>query len=290
MQPRNTLPVISIKDICNPLKAEVFSIFRHEQQGKASLPQAHKHNFYMLLVITKGSGAHTIDFTEHSAKPLQVHFLAPGQAHSWELHAKTTGFQLMFGPDFLNGAPQQWPFFSFGATPVLQLSEPHFADVLQELEQINKEYQRADWLSVRIISNRLRVLLSLLERFYEEAHPSNNQQPLRRLVKQFLALLELHYKENATVEYYAEQLHITPQYLNIVCKKETGATAGHCIRQRILLEAKRLLTLTGQDVKEIAYELGFSDTSYFSRFFRRYTGQTPVAFRHEIQKTPSSAQ
>ena len=290
MHPKNALPVISIKDICIPLKAEVFSIFRHEQQGKASLPQAHKHNFYMLLVISKGSGAHTLDFTEYSAKAGQVHFLAPGQAHSWQLHPATKGFQLMFGPDFLEGTPPQWPFFSFNASPVLDLAAPEFAEVLRELEQINKEYARADWLSVRIISHRLRVLLSLLERFYEEAHPSNNQQPVRRLVKQFLALLEAHYKENATVEYYAGLLHITPQYLNIVCKKETGVTAGHCIRQRLLLEARRLLTLTGQDVKEIAYALGFSDTSYFSRFFRRSTGQTPLAFRLQFQKTPPSAQ
>ncbi len=288
MQPKNNLPVISIKDICTPLKAEVFSIFRHEQQGKASLPQAHKHNFYMLLVISKGGGDHTIDFTSHKAAKNQVHFLAPGQAHSWELHPDTRGFQLMFGPEFLEGTPQQWPFFSFNNHPVLQLSDGDFSDILYELEQITKEYDRADWLSVRIISHRLRVLLSLLERYYDDAHPAGGQQPLRRLVKQFLSLLEQHYKENATVEFYAELLHITPQYLNIVCKKETGITAGQCIRQRLLLEAKRLLTLTGQDVKEIAYALGFSDTSYFSRFFRRYTGQTPLAFRHEILKAPSS--
>lgn len=290
MNNKNNLPVISIKDICTPLKAEVFSLFRHEQQGKASLPQAHKHDFFMLLVVNKGSGTHTIDFTTYPVSDQSIFFLSAGQAHNWELDPDTTGYQLMFGPEFLSDTPQQWPFFSFSAEPKLQLSPAHFKEVMQEMEKIEEEYNKADWLAVRIIIHRLWVLLSMLERFYETAHPTSNLLPVRRMVKTFLALLEDHYKENATVEFYAEKLHVTPQYLNIVCKKETGITAGNCIRQRLLLEAKRLLTLTGQDVKEIAYALGFSDTSYFSRFFRRYTKQTPIAFRQEIQKVPGSAQ
>ena len=257
--------------------------------GKPSLPQAHKHDFYMLLIVEKGSGVHTIDFTEHTVKSKQIHFVGPGQAHNWDLHPKTTGYQLMFGPYFLQESPQQWPFFSFASEPVLQLTTAQFQDVWDDLLKIEKEYALADWMSVRIITHRLQALLGMVERYYEAAWPTGNQHPVRRLVKTFLALLEKDYKEFATVEYYAEQLHVTPQYLNIVSKKETGFTAGHCIRRRLLLEAKRMLTLTDQDVKEIAYELGFSDTSYFSRFFRRYTKQTPVEFRQEFQKMPSSS-
>ncbi|MGN6510662.1 MAG: helix-turn-helix domain-containing protein [Chitinophaga sp.] len=290
MRSKNNLPVFGISDICVPLKAEVFSLFRHEQQGKASLPQAHKHNFDMLLIVAKGGGTHTIDFTSYDVGPRSIFFLAPGQAHSWELHPRTTGFQLLFGPEFLSDGPQQWPFFSFSSSPYLQLPPAEFDEIIRETENIEKEYALADRLSVRIIGNRLKTLLALLERHYDAQHPSGSQPPVRRMVKQFLELLEKHYKDEATVEFYAGKLHVTPQYLNIVCKKETGITAGTCIRQRLLLEAKRLLTLTGQDVKEISFELGFSDTSYFSRFFRRYTGQTPVAFRQHIQKVPGSAQ
>lgn len=284
------LPVIRIQDICTPLKAEVFSIFRHEDQGRASLPQPHKHDFYMLLVVASGSGTHTIDFTPYPVAAGSVFFLAPGQPHDWELSADTKGFQLMFGRDFLSGDTLQWPYFSFSANPHLQLAPNKFAAVAQELDSILAEYALADFLSVRIITYRLLALLTMLERQYEASHPSGNQPPVQRLVKQFLALLEKHYRENATVEYYAAQLHVTPQYLNIVCRKETGITAGNLIRRRLLLEARRLLSLTTQDVKEIAYALGFSDTSYFSRFFRRYTGQTPLAFRQQVQKVPESPQ
>ncbi len=194
----------------------------------------------------------------------------------------------MFGRDFLTGDTLQWPFFSFSANPHLQLPPAKFPAVLQELESILEEYAVADFLTVRIITYRLLALLTMLERQYEEAHPSGNQPPVQRLVKQFLGLLETHYRENATVEYYAAQLHVTPQYLNIVCRKETGITAGNLIRRRLLLEARRLLSLTMQDVKEIAYELGFSDTSYFSRFFRRYTGQTPSPSANRFRKYPNN--
>ncbi len=290
MASNHHLPVIRIQDICTPLKAEVFSIFRHEEQGRASLPQPHKHDFFMLLVVARGSGNHTIDFTPYPVKSGSVFFLAPGQPHDWELSPGTKGFQLMFGSDFLTGDTLQWPFFSFSAHPFLQLTPAKMVPVLQELESILEEYTLADFMSVRIITFRLLALLSILERHYDEAHPTGNQPPVQRLVKQFLLLLERNYRENATVEFYAAQLHVTPQYLNIVCRKETGITAGNLIRRRLLLEARRLLSLTTQDVKEIAYALGFSDTSYFSRFFRRYTGQAPLAFRQQIQKVPGSAQ
>ncbi|RAJ00493.1 AraC-like DNA-binding protein [Chitinophaga skermanii] len=288
MHRHSSLPTISISDICRPLKDGQFSIFQQEVEGKPQLLQPHKHNFYLLLVVEKGSGVHTIDFEQYKVKHKQVYFLAPGQAHTWDLHPKTTGYQVLYTPGFSSFSPQQWPFFSFSAQPYLQLKGEAFDDILIELQHIQQEYNRADGFSTRIIMHRLWVLLSMLEREYEAQHPSQNLPPVRLVVNKFLQLLELHYKEHNQLTYYATSLFITPQYLNTICKKETGITAGDHIRQRLLLEAKRMLTLTQQDVKEIAFALGFSDTSYFSRFFKRYTGFTPVVFREEFQKVPSS--
>ncbi len=92
MAPHQHLPVIRIQDICTPLKAEVFSIFRHEEQGRASLPQPHKHDFYMLLVVAAGSGTHTIDFTPYPVKPGSVFFLAPGQRMTGNYRRIQKGF------------------------------------------------------------------------------------------------------------------------------------------------------------------------------------------------------
>ena len=72
---------------------------------------------------------------------------------------------------------------------------------------------------------------------------------------------------------------MTPARLNAACKRAVGVTAGRVIRQRLLLEAKRSLIYTSMTANEIAYDLGFADPAYFSRFFRQHTGRTPSAFR-----------
>ncbi|WP_018627382.1 helix-turn-helix domain-containing protein [Niabella aurantiaca] len=79
--------------------------------------------------------------------------------------------------------------------------------------------------------------------------------------------------------YYARQLNITPNYLNILCKRSLFASANELIRKRLILEAKRLLGISGKSIKEIAYELGFCDTANFSNFFKSHTGVAPKAFR-----------
>lgn len=79
-------------------------------------------------------------------------------------------------------------------------------------------------------------------------------------------------------------LYITPNYLNGICKDMLGKSAGQVIRDRILLEAKRLLVNAEMNVEEIAAKLHFSDNSYFTKFFKKYTGLTPDAFRRQSLK------
>ncbi|QEC44753.1 AraC family transcriptional regulator [Pseudobacter ginsenosidimutans] len=282
------LPVFSIEDITPPFKKQAFSFLVHNEKQWPGLAYPHKHDFFMLLFFTKARGTHSIDFKEYATHKYQVHFLAPGQAHHWKFQSGTSGIQLMFGPDFLPDT-RQWPFFSWSGNPVLDLSTAKFNELLAELSLMEKEYRNADHFSIEILAHRLLVLLNMLQRFYESAHPDLNPTPVKKIMMQFTDLVETHYREEPTVEYYAAVLHVTPQHLNNTCKRESGITAGAFIRQRILLEARRLLSFSGMDVKEIAYHLGFSDTSYFSRFVRRYTGLTPLAFRQQVQKVPGSS-
>jgi AraC-like DNA-binding protein len=97
-----------------------------------------------------------------------------------------------------------------------------------------------------------------------------------------MALINRHYRSMRLPREYAEQLYITPNHLNALCQDLLGKTAGDVIRERVLLEAKRLLTNEQKSVSEIAGELNFPDNSYFSRFFRKYTGQSPEEFRKSL--------
>ena len=79
--------------------------------------------------------------------------------------------------------------------------------------------------------------------------------------------------------FYADQLNITPNYLNILSQRYLKIPAGDVIKERTILEAKRLLISTDLSVKEIAYQLGFSDNGYFAKVFKKYIGITPTDFK-----------
>ena len=82
-------------------------------------------------------------------------------------------------------------------------------------------------------------------------------------------------------------LHVTPNYLNARCNELLGKPAGAVIRERILLEAKRQLVNRDAGIAGIGYDLGFTDNSYFTKFFRKYTGLTPEAFRRDLNRASS---
>ncbi len=95
----------------------------------------------------------------------------------------------------------------------------------------------------------------------------------------FRKLLNQHFFEKRLPKEYAAMLYVTTYYLNSICKDLLGKSAGEVIRDRILLEAKRLLVNGDISISEIAYRLNFKDTSYFTKFFKNYTGKTPKEFR-----------
>jgi AraC-like DNA-binding protein len=108
-----------------------------------------------------------------------------------------------------------------------------------------------------------------------DKHSSHNSS----LFLQFKNLIEEKYTTLKNVSDYAELLHIKPVLLNDISKQQSGITAGEHIRNRVILEAQRYLYNTDLSAKEIAYKLGFEDPHYFSRFFKKYTNQTPSEFK-----------
>jgi AraC-like DNA-binding protein len=100
----------------------------------------------------------------------------------------------------------------------------------------------------------------------------------------FRQLIETNYREKKLTKEYAAMLYVTPNHLNALSKDVTGLSAGELIRDRILLEAKRLLINAQINISQIAAELGFIDNSYFTKFFKKYVGFTPEIFRKQIIK------
>jgi AraC-like DNA-binding protein len=96
--------------------------------------------------------------------------------------------------------------------------------------------------------------------------------------------LEEHFEENKTVNFYARKLNVTQHHLNLIVKAVTGKTAGEIIRARSILEAKRLLTFTDSTVAEIAFQLRYTDSSYFAKAFKAETHQSPIEFKNQMSE------
>ena len=127
----------------------------------------------------------------------------------------------------------------------------------------------------------LEIILMVSIRTQEE-NPEFSPVALPQLVLHFEELIEKYYHEFHLPRFYADYLAVSPNYLNSVCRNATEKTAGEMIRSRIILEAKRLLVNSGMDISQIAYELGFEDLSYFTKFFKAAAGMTPKQFRKSL--------
>jgi AraC-like DNA-binding protein len=122
------------------------------------------------------------------------------------------------------------------------------------------------------------ILTTCAARYHENEYLSQKGKG-QIMVKQFFHLLEENYAQNLQINRYAEMIGVTPSHLTQTVKMLTGKTSSQMIKGKQLLEIKRLLAHTNLSVSEIASQLNFEDQSYFTKFFKRETGLTPLQFR-----------
>jgi AraC-like DNA-binding protein len=215
--------------------------------------------------------------------------MIPGQVHSWHFEGKTDGYVINFSETFFKSFllnPNYLERFSFfsgvSEEGVCQLPIEVQANVIKLFENIKtfSENSRSG------DSDMIRLLLLQLFILIENSctRTANKPAPQQKLtiLRAFRRLIDNHYRSIRLPNEYAGLLYITPNYLNALCQDLLGKSAGELIRDRVLLEAKRLLTNAKMTVTEIAYELNFSDNSYFNRFFKKNSGMTPDEFRKEL--------
>lgn len=270
-------------------QVEVFDANRH---FKVSYP--HRHDFYEMLFITNGTGFHIIDSNKYKINPPGIFFLSPGQAHKLELSRDIEGFIFLFASEFYllhHSNPNrllEFPFF-FSVeqkNPPLDLRDAGQVEFIKSLFiQGCNEMQQDSGNRDEIIHRILDLLLLLCDKLYPEKNTSINKTKGHLLVKQFLYLIENNYQNNLRVNDYAELLAITPNHLTQMVRHVTGKTSIELLQDKIVLEIKRLLLYTQLNVTEVAELLHFADQSYFTKFFKKYTGVTPIQYRKNSMKS-----
>lgn len=121
----------------------------------------------------------------------------------------------------------------------------------------------------------------------EQPHRHNTAPRNLETVRHFFSLIEKQYTTKKMASDYADELAVTPNYLNELAKNITGHPASYHVQQRIVLESKRMLAFSNLSMKEIAYELGFDDSAHFSKYFKNVSGQNFTDYKASIQKETS---
>ncbi|MDH0659361.1 MULTISPECIES: helix-turn-helix transcriptional regulator [unclassified Empedobacter] len=278
---QDSIPIISIKSFRKGQLAGRDELLFNELHGERHIDKPHKHDFFVIILFDKASGTHNIDSKDYPIDNKEIHILFPGQMHKWQINDGTIGYQLMTERSFFE---QFAPYFRFSFTnyqnhPVIKLSDEAFSKLMYEFNAIKEELKSENSL-VHLINARAAVIAAIVSKEAEQIFTEFKVYQSNPRLAKFNMLIDEFYKEEKSVVFYAEKLHISANYLNILCKKHLKVSATQLIQQRIIIEAKRLLKSGDLSIKEIAFELGFTDHAYFSNFFKAQTDLTPSEFRN----------
>jgi AraC-like DNA-binding protein len=255
----------------------------------------HLHDFYSIFWIESGEAIHATEFVEYSLKADTILFVPPGLKHRMYIDKSVGGTYMLFNEDFVqynrkNYVPlKEYRLFNNPDYKSLVTVLPEKREKLSNITGlIFDEIRNSDDYSQDIVLNLLHLFLLESRRIFDQQYQTPKEYepdstPDTTIIK-FKQLIEENYMTEKSVTPYAEMLNINPSCLNELSKRTTGITAGELIRNRVIDETKKLLYSSSRSGKEIAFELGFDDPAYFSRFFRKYTGQTLKEFREHSRK------
>ncbi|MCM1301458.1 MAG: AraC family transcriptional regulator [Bacteroides cellulosilyticus] len=251
----------------------------------------HRESFYCIILITEGCEEVAVNSNKRMVRSGDVICSRPGEVWSWQPDPTLEGLVLIFEGDFLLSFfndPHFLDRFAYLQTnrksPFLQPDAElrlRLETLLRAMKTEIDDRTEKDPHMLRAMLYETLVLLNRAERVTDNGQPMNNVS-VSRYVDGFIHAVEAEYMMRHEVEYYADKLCITPNYLNKIVKQSLGTTAKSYIHQKLFAEAKRLLSYTILSVNEIAEWLHFDSASHFVRFFRKHADMTPLRYRQSI--------
>lgn len=271
------------------LSAERFTIRRVEDiVGETGLVHdLHRHDFYFILALQKGAGHHEIDFLSYQVQDNCVFFIRPGQVHQLVLNAGCTGWLLEFNSEFYHPKDKlsSQRLRKAGNKNFCGLETSRFNRLQIILSAMMAEYTGREEGYQEVIKCSLDIFFIELVR--QSPHPKGEPTAAttytQERFEEFSALLERNIATHKQVSQYTDLMNLSAYQLNEITKSSIGKTASELINEHIILEAKRYLLATANQVKDIADQLGYEDNSYFIRFFKKHTGHSPEAFRQHFK-------
>lgn len=243
---------------------------------------------YEIIWVQEGSGTHTINQINYQLSANRVYCTVPGQRHQLQVDPGSKGFIISFTESFLNCHYNEYSdlneehfFHHLLQHPELIIGEDVAEDMQDVLLLLLKETSKKIALSNELAIKYLKIFLIYLQRQLHSDSATTSSPKNNALIKHFQWLLENNFREKKAVAQYAKDLFVTPNHLNRVLREFTGFSARQLIKQRIILEAKKKAKERGSSMKEIAYDLGFTDIAHFSKYFKNTSGVNFSSFKKE---------
>jgi AraC-like DNA-binding protein len=248
------------------------------------LESPHRQDFYSIFIVEQADGEIAIDSYRIRLDQPKIIIVKPRCISSINMNRAAKGRFICFTEDFFslrynNNILYQFTFLNRDTMPYIRLSHTQRERWNMLLSLLGTEYEMQGRESNKVLRSYLNIILFEMERLFGPQSTATNRDQKSEKVIQFEALVDKHFVTRKLPSEYAAMIHVTPNYLNRLCKNESGQTSGDIIRKRVTVEAKRMLHYTGLSVNEIADKLGFESSSYFNTFFKKQTGTTPERFR-----------
>ncbi|MEO8237719.1 MAG: helix-turn-helix domain-containing protein [Flavobacterium sp.] len=281
----------NVSTLINPQNGNLaFKIFHFE--NNSHFDHIQRNNYYSLIWITKGSGKIKADFAEHQFEEDSLLAFSPYQPFMICTTEDIQGIAIHFHPDFYCIHMHQKEVSCNGVL-FNNIYQPPFARITDQakvtfqmvIDQMETEIQNAELAQYELLISYLKIFLITASRLkteqLEELHSKpDSKEPF--ILQNLKDAIEDNFKTKHSAGNYAEMLNISPKALAKISKAYFSKTLTDLIAERIIIEAKRELYLTNKSIKEIAYELGYDDEHYFSRFFKTNADVSPQLYRETV--------
>lgn len=250
-----------------------------------------RSDFYRIAFCSKGALQVDIGLESFTHQQNTIHFTIPEQLFVMKnKSADLEGYYLFFTPDFMESIlpnirlKATYPFFDYPGVPFFQLSDEEAKQVTTLFFEISREIQRSLADKERAIKLIINLLLIEAKRSYlrQGLHTVLKDSKNAQLVIRYKKLVAQHFIKTRNVQEYAKMLAVSPNHLSKLIKQETGKSPGVWIDEMLIMEIKALLIYSELNISEIAYQLDFTDSSHLAKFFKRYSGMTPLEYRKKF--------